>query len=141
MWSWAPGTVLYLPVCLWISLKSRQFPMGPTARVFLAAWIAVGLMALPIVMVMEIARAKTGIGFAVIWPALSFLLYGGAWAAVGIMRRKPWHGVVALGCLATAIAGALLIDDPAGWLVMGIGLLLFMGAPGFALMRQARSRG
>lgn len=141
MWSWAPGTALYLPVCLWISLKSRRFAMGPTARVFLAAWIAVGLIALPIVIVMEIARARTGIAFTAIWPALSFLLYGGAWAALGIIRRKSWHGAVALGCLATAIAGALLIDDPAGWLVMGVGLLLFMAAPGFALMRQVQDRG
>ena len=139
MWAtWIPGTIVYAPACILLHLRGRSFTPGPTARLFFTAGSAVGLIVLPILAVMVIAQLRTGIVFAMVWPALSFILWGGAWASLGIIRRKAWHGVVAFGSFATAMASAALIGGPAAWLVMAAGILLFVAAPGAAIILRAR---
>src|SRR5262245_5867689 len=71
MWSWLPGTVLYVPVCIWLSIRGHGQPMGPTARVFAAAWAAVGLTCLPIIIALIIGQVRTGAPLALIWPSIS----------------------------------------------------------------------
>lgn len=136
-WSWAPGAILYIPVVIWLSIAGRQQAKGPTARLFAAAWAAIGFTCLPIILLTILAASRTGVPYYEIWPALSFLLYGGAWAALGVIRRRAWHGAVALGCLATSFAAAMLIGQSTAWLVMGLGLILFMAVPGWAILRIA----
>jgi len=136
--SWIPGTVVYVPLAVFLHLRGRSYTPGPTARLFGAAWGAVGLTALPIIAVMAAAQWRTGIAFATVWPALSFALYGGAWASLALIRGKAWHGVVAAGSFATAVASAALMGAPGAWLVMAAGILLFLAAPGAAIVRGAR---
>jgi hypothetical protein len=136
--TWIPGTIVYVPLSIFLHVRGSQYTAGPTARLFTAAWGAVGLTAIPIVAVMLIAQARTGLSFAILWPALSFVLYGGAWASLAIIRRKAWHGVVALGSYATALTSAWLIDHPGAWLVMAAGILLFLAAPGAAILWRLR---
>ncbi len=136
--TWIPGTLIYAPLAVLLHIRGASLTAGPTARLFVAAWSAVGLTALPIITVMFVAQARTGISFAMVWPALSFALYGGAWASLGIIRRKAWHGVVALGSFATALASAFWIDAPGAWLVMAAGMLLVLAAPGAAILRRSR---
>ena len=136
--SWIPGTLIYLPLSVVLHLRGRSFTAGPTERLFRAAWAAVGLTAVPIIAVMLIAQARTGTSFVIVWPALSFVLWGGAWASLGIIRRKAWHGVVAVGSIVTAMASAALIDVPGAWLVMAAGMLLCVALPGAAIVRRWR---
>ncbi len=135
--TWVPGTLVYAPISLLLHLRGRSFTPGPTARLFFAAWASVGLIVLPILAVMTIAQLKTGLAFAMVWPALSFVLWGGAWASLAIIRRKAWHGIMAVISFATALASAALIDAPEAWLVMAVGILLCVAAPGAAIMRRA----
>jgi hypothetical protein len=136
--TWIPGTIVYLPLALVLHLRGMAYTAGPTARLFVAAWTAVGLTAVPIVLVMIIAQVRTGIAFALVWPALSFVLYGGAWASLSILRRKAWHAFVAAASFATALSSAALIGMPGVWLVMAAGMLLCLVMPGVAIMRRAR---
>ena len=136
--TWIPGTLVYAPASIFLSLRGRGFTAGPTARLFVAAWSAVGLIIVPTLAVMILAQMQTGVAYVRIWPPLSFVLWGGAWASLGIVRRKPWHAVVALGSIATALASAALVESPASWLVMAVGMLLFVAAPGAAIMLRAR---
>ncbi len=136
--TWIPGAVVYLPVSVFLHLRGRGSTPGPTARLYGAAWAAVGLVVLPILAVMVIAQVKTQLPFAMIWPSLSFVLWGGAWGSLGIIRRKAWHGVVAVGSVATALASAALIGASESWLVMAAGILLVVAAPGAAIMLRAR---
>jgi hypothetical protein len=138
MATWLPGTVVYAPLCLFLTLRGSGNTPGPTARLFIAAWSAVGLIVLPTVAVMVIAQLKTGVAYAMLWPALSFVFWGGAWASLAVIRRKAWHGIVAAGSLATALASAVMIKDTAAWLVMAAGMLLFVGLPGAAILSRAR---
>jgi hypothetical protein len=139
--TWLPGMIAYLPANLYINLKSRQESWGPGARVFGAAWAAMATMIPPTLLVMYVAQAETGHPFYMIWPALAFVLYGGAWALVAIIRRRLWHALVALGCFASAALCASLIRDTVQWLVMGAALVAFVGLPGAAIVRHAnRSR-
>lgn len=136
--TWLPGAVAYLPANAYINLKSRHSPMSPGARVFGAAWAAMATMIPPTLLVMSVAQVETGHPFYMIWPALAFVLYGGAWALVAIVRRKLWHAAVAVGCFGTAALCSAMIRDTAQWLVMGAALVAFVGVPGAAIVRHAR---
>lgn len=138
---WLPGAIAYLPANLIICLRHRHLAWGPTARAFGAAWAAIGIMIVPAVAVLLIGQAQAGHPFFMVWPALAFVLYGGAWAAAAIVRGGPWHWLAALGCFALALLCALLINQPAQWLVMAAGLLLFVALPGLFILRSGRPRG
>jgi hypothetical protein len=86
-----------------------------------------------------LAQQQTGMPFYLAWPALAFVLYGGAWMLAAIVARKPWHAAVALGCFAVAATCAALIEHNSQWLLMAGGLALFVAAPGIAIVRRARS--
>lgn len=136
IWAWAPAAAIYLLAVIFISLRSRGVTLGPAARAFAAAWTAVTLMTFTVIGVLVLASVRTGIGFYPVWPSLAFALYGGAWTMMGVVRRKlPVIGVAA-GCLLTALACAYLTGLNEQWLVVGIGLLLFLAAPGAAMMRK-----
>jgi hypothetical protein len=140
LWSWGPGTVVYLPLSVMLYLRGRHVPLGPSARVFGAAWAAMLAMTLTILIGVVMARIATGKPFEEVWPAIAFGLYGGAWTVVGLTRRRLWILAVAIGCFLTAVACAALIEKPALYLALGVGVLLFFGAPGAVIMFQARRR-
>jgi hypothetical protein len=135
-WAYMPATIVYIPICLWLTLRSRQQHWGPGARIFAAAWSGVSIMVFTIVGIMIAASIKSGINYAAVWPPIVLALYAGAWLALGIVLRRLWAILVAIGCSLTAILIATLTGAPEAWLVMGIGMLLFMAAPGAVMMRK-----
>lgn len=134
--AWAPATAIYIPLCIWFSVRGFRQTWGPAARMFAAAWSSVGLMTLTIVAVVTVASYRMGVNYAAVWPAIAMSIYGGAWLVLGILRKRLWPVLVAMGCCLTAVAMASLADRNEAWLLMGIGLLLFMGLPGFLMMRS-----
>jgi hypothetical protein len=136
-WSWAPGALAYLPAFLVLHLRTRGKTLGPSGRVFGAAWATVGIMTLGCVLVVTVASVATGANYAVLWPPLALVLYSGAWSVVAIIRRRAWLALVAAGCLGMAVTCAALISTSAMWLAMGIGLLALMAGPGVVIMLNA----
>jgi hypothetical protein len=139
IWAWAPATAVYVPICLWISVRGRSQPWGPGARMFAAAWSAVSLLTLTIVAVVVIASYTLKTNLAVVWPPLALAIYGGSWLVMGIMLKRKWALLVALGCCATAILMSFLAGTNEHWLVMGLGLLAFLALPGAAMSWKKRA--
>ncbi|HEX5005624.1 MAG TPA: hypothetical protein VFV70_00845 [Hyphomonadaceae bacterium] len=139
VWAWAPATAAYVPICLWINLRSSKQPWGPGARMFAAAWSAVALLTLTVVTVVITASFRTGLNYAGVWPAFALGIYGASWLVMGILLKRMWAVAVAFGCSVTAIVMSFLIDSPHMWLVMGIGLLLLLAVPGAAIMRKNKT--
>jgi len=142
MWgTWLPGTAVWLVI--WLVLQGRMKAMGaggfgPSARVFGAAWSAVGLMTAATVGLLMTATLATGqTNFIQLWPAFAFVLWGGSWSAIALVRRRWWLGLVALASFAFAIGAAALLAVPEVWLLMAAGLLLVFALPGAVILRQA----
>lgn len=136
LWS----TALYLPVMGLIFWLGRHAPKASSgSRAMAAAWGTIGLSSVTIVIALVVVGVRLGdpkiIAFA--WPPVAFALYGGAWLTFTIARNRPRWIVVSLGSYAMAIALAASTGSIDEWLTFAVGLLLFMGAPGFALMRQS----
>jgi hypothetical protein len=134
-----PGVLLYMPIHFWVARQRRGLTWGPAATAFGAAWAAMATMIPAAVVVLLVAQQQTGMPFYLAWPALAFVLYGGAWMLAAIVTRKPWHAAVALGCFAVAATCAALIRQNSQWLFMAGGLAPFVAAPGLAIVRRARS--
>ena len=135
---WLPGVLVYAPINAFIGIRGRHKALGPTARVFGAAWAAMGMMSIPAVLVLVLGEAQTGEPFHGIWPALALVLYGGAWVTIAMICRKLWNVLIAAGCFAAGLLCALLIRDPAQWLVMAGGFSFLVGAPGVGIVLAAR---
>src|SRR5690242_7460104 len=58
--TWAPATIVYVPIVAWLSLKGARMVWGPAARVFAAAWGGMAAMILPILALMACASLRTG---------------------------------------------------------------------------------
>lgn len=136
-----PGTLAYLPVNAWISFQGRGRPLGPSARVFGAAWAAMAIMNIAAVAVIILAGSKAGEPFYLIWPALALVLYGGAWIMIAMIRRKMWNLLIALGCFVCALLCALLVRQTVQWLLMAGVFFALIGAPGVAIVLAARRAG
>jgi hypothetical protein len=134
---WAPGAVVYLAIYPILMRRARGAAMGPAARAFAAAWCGVALMTAGAVATTVAASLALDRSFYEIWPSLAFVLYGGAWAAVAIVRKQLGWGLVALGCFATAVIAAATLTAPLTWLVLAAGLFLFVAGPGWAIVRRA----
>jgi hypothetical protein len=137
-WAYMPATAIYIPICIWLAYDGRRQQWGPAARVFAAAWSGVSIMTFTVVGIVIAATLKTGTNLAVVWPPTALALYAGAWLALGIVLKRLWAILLAIGCSLTAILMGALTGAPEEWLVMGLGMLLFMAAPGFLMMRTKK---
>ncbi len=138
VWGWLPAVLLHAPFSLWSARRHPGMTVGPALRMFTAAWFAMVLMTAAIVAAIYAARARTGIAFELIWPAVAAALYGGAWTVAGAARRSASDLVVAAGCFATAVTCGALAGSPAIFLALGVGIVLFIGGPGLAILIRAR---
>lgn len=139
-WVWLPPSILYLPVLGWLIWRGSRAPGGgPTQRGVWFAWAAVGMMTIAILIGLIGASVRVDPLFMVAWPPIALALYGGVWTLTGFMRGAKWHGAVALGCYLFSIAAAWSATTPAQWLFLGLGLLLFLGGPGIAIILKARA--
>jgi hypothetical protein len=136
--SWLPATIVYLPINLLIGRYASPTP-GPTARMVGAAWGAMAVMTVAAILAVIIASARAGLPYYEVWPALGFVLYGGAWTVAAIIRRNRVHGLVAAACFAVSLAAAALVRVPEAWLVMAAGFFLLLAWPGAAIVREDRA--
>ena len=58
-----------------------------------------------------------------------------AWSLAAVMSGLRWLRTVALGCFATAVAIAFLVDRPEVFLAFAVALLALVALPGWLLMR------
>ena len=140
LWSWLPASVLYVPVWFIINAKSDYRAMGPSARVFAAAWTSMFLMTLTIVVSLITAQAGTGVTYGLVWPSIACALYGGAWMVGALIRRRAWMGMVAVGCFGTAVACAAFVGRPEMLMILGAGLLAVFAVPGLVLIQLSRGK-
>lgn len=138
VWAYLPATFIYIPICIWLSLDGRKQHWGPAARVVAAAWTGVSIMTVTVVAIVVVATFRTGTNLAIVWPPTALALYAGAWLALGVVLKRWWATLTAIGCSLTAILMASLTDTPEYWLVFGLGLLLFLAAPGYMIMRKKK---
>ncbi|WP_293678423.1 hypothetical protein [uncultured Phenylobacterium sp.] len=137
--TWAPGVALWLPAYLILQRRGRGQGFGPSARVFAAAWGAMGLMTVATLALFAAAQAATGAFYFQLWPAMGFVLWGGAWSVVAIIRKRLWLGAIALLSFALGVGCAALLKSPDVWLALAAGLGLVFALPGAVILRQARS--
>ena len=138
-WLWIPATLIYVPILLVLRHRARSMIPGSGARVWIAAWSAMGLMSGAVLIALIMARGRINAPFLLLWPPIAFTLFGGAWAMLGIVRRQSSYGFVAGGAFATAIVCAMLISTPTQWLVTGIGILLWVAGPGAVIVLGTRA--
>ena len=139
-WLWLPAAILYLPVFIWLLRQGRADTWGPSKRLFISVWSAVGTMGGVTLACLIIATFKIGGYFMLLWPPLAFMLWGGGWMAVSIARRETWCKWLAWGCFATAALAAWLIRLPEQWLVMALGMIVWIAGPGLLIILRARRR-
>ena len=112
-WLWIPATIIYIPILVLLGRRGRSLTLGPEAKLWNAAWTAMGLMSVVVLIALIMARGRIETApFLLLWPPMAFALYGGAWALMGLVRRRLSYAVVAAGSFVTAIVCAMLISTP-----------------------------
>ena len=134
MLAWGPATAIYLPMLIWFAFRGFYRSGGLAARMFTGAWSVVGFMCLTCTAILIVASYKMKVNYAAVWPAIAMTIYGSAWLVQGILRRHLWLLLLAAGCCVTAVLMAFLVGQTELWLVMGLGLLVFMALPGALIM-------
>jgi hypothetical protein len=77
----------------------------------------------------------------VLWtfPLVLFTLYGAAWGVAFAVTRRTWFALVAGGCFVATLACGAFMGRPEEWMVLSLGLFVLVAAPGYAMVRGARS--
>jgi hypothetical protein len=142
------AAIIYVP--LLAAILARGFRVGAyggvSQRAVWLIWAGVGAMTLALAVGFIGASARDdldGEQVMIMWLPALLALYGGAWTLKALLRRAPWHGIVAAGCYVASIACAWTATPsrPASQhLLAGLALLAFFAAPGLAIMLAARRR-
>jgi hypothetical protein len=135
---WLPGALAYAPTLLFFARRSRGLAAGPAARLFATVWGMAGAMAVSALAVLAIAASQFGASVLLLWPALAFVCYGGAWGVIAIVRRKSWMGAVALASFATAAGLAAIARSPYVWLAEAIAIFLLLAGAGAMIAYTSR---
>src|SRR5688572_9230037 len=61
--TWAPGVIVWLPAYLWLQRGGGRGAFGPSAKVFGAAWAAMGLMTVATIGLLVTAQVASGVRF------------------------------------------------------------------------------
>lgn len=137
--AWAP-TVIFLVLMTIVIIMDRKNPQrGVTNRAINAAFSAVGVANLALIIVFAAAAARhKDFHYWLFHPAVVFILQGAVWLVTFMLRRRMWMLLVAVGWLVCGVAMGLLIERADLYLLISsVGLFGFMAAPGFYMMRQA----
>ena len=130
-------TVIYLILLAW--LKNRWGPLAgnTVAKAIGAVFGAVGLTSLVLAIVIgSLALRERSIQIWLIFPCVVMALQGMAWNVAGVLRKRPWMGLVGVGWFATAIVMGVALNTPAVYIsALGVGIFAFMLIPGAVMMR------
>jgi hypothetical protein len=139
-WAWVTGVVALVPV---LHLLQRRFPKpsGPASRAMRAAWLGVGSGITVAAIAFALGAWRLQLSSFVLWsfPVVLFTLYGMAWSVAYAVRRRLAFALVAAGCYTAALACGFFMGQPEEWLLLSLGLWALVAAPGFAIVRRARS--
>jgi hypothetical protein len=138
--AWAP-TVVFLVLMTIVIIIDRKNPQrGVTNRAVNAAFQATGVANLALIVVFAAAAARhKDFHYWLFHPAVVFILQGAVWQVIFVLRKRLWMLAVALGWLVCGVAMGVLIERADIYLLIAsFGLLAFMAAPGFYMMRQAQ---
>jgi len=138
LWAWAPAMLVHIPIWFALVRGKSLASVGPAKRAFAGAWQAMALMTLVMLVSLFIASTRLEAPLMMFWPSIALTFYGGAWFATATAQPSPLFTLIGLGSLATALVCAFLINTPAQWLVLGLGILAWLGAPGLLIMIRAR---
>lgn len=130
-------TALFIPVMIWIGIRNRNSVLrGATGQAVGRVFSAIGLANLALMVIIAWRAFVThNLETWLIFPCAVFVLQGTAWFFAWMMRRRGWHGLVALGWFASAIAMALTIGQLHLFIIFaGLGLWLCMALPGYLLL-------
>jgi hypothetical protein len=135
-------TLIFVPWIIWIVAKNRTAE-GPSivSRAVGRVFGAIGLANFVLIAIFAtVALRKHSLDIWLIYPCTVFVLQGTAWLFAFMMRRRLWHGIVALGWFVCALGMGFTISTPAFYVLFaGIGLWFFMALPGYVLMRHSGS--
>ena len=136
------STVVFVPLQIAMAVWGpKPKPGDSMARAFTPAWSGIGLITVVMLAVIFIAGARLHVALMwQVWTSLCFALWGACWWVVAMLRPRRGWMLVALGSLATAIANALLIGTREEVLGCAIGVLVWLGAPGFMIMLRAPAK-
>jgi hypothetical protein len=139
-WAWVTGVVALVPV---VHLLNRRFPKpsGPASRAMGAAWQGVGTGVTVAAVAFALGAWRLQLPSFVLWsfPVVLFTLWGTAWSVAYAARRRLAFALVAAGCYTVALACGFFMGQPEEWLLVSLGLLTLVAAPGFVIVRRARS--
>lgn len=131
-------TVVFLVVMSWILARNRGKTAGSTAKAFNAAFSAIGLTNLVLVMIFgPAAYAQHDWKVWMFYGAVAYALQGTGWLIAFNLRREAWMGLTALGWFAAAVAMGLFIGTATYALIAALALLVLMVGPGLIMMRKA----
>jgi hypothetical protein len=139
-WAWIAGVAVLVPSVL---VLQRRFPHspGPASRAMSAAWQGVGTGITIATVAFALGAWRLQVPSMMLWafPVVLFTLYGAAWTVAFAVRRRWAFALIAAGCYAAALGCGLLMGQPGEWLVLSLGLFLFVAIPGIVVVRQARA--
>ena len=139
-WVWVTGVLVLVPVVLLFQWRYPR-PSGPASRAMRAAWLSVGTSISVAGIALALGAWRLQLPSFVLWvfPVLLFTLYGAAWSVAFAVRQRLAFAFVAAGCYVVAVACGFSMGRPEEWLILSLGLFTLVAAPGFALVRRARS--
>lgn len=136
---WGPS-VAFIGFLIWFIRRHGGRPIGSTSRAVTAVFGAVGLSNL--ILCVSIGSISLRLHSQTIWliyPVVVMILQGMAWTVASMLRRKVWLGLVAMGWFGVGLAMAICIDNIEAYVIaVALGIVCFMTAPGYYLMRQPR---
>lgn len=137
-------TIIFCIVLGLIIWKDRKLPRGGVAaRALSAVFQGAGLANLVLAFVFAYGAQKFETpGLWLYQPIVVCMFQGVAWFVAWTIVRRPWLALVASGWFVMTVALGVVIGDIGAYLILlGAGLALFMGLPGLAIWRDARTVG
>jgi len=135
-------TLVFCVALTFIIWKDRKKPAGGVAsRALSAVFQGAGLANLVMAFVFAYGAQKTqNFGLWLYHPIVVCMFQGVAWFVAWVILRRAWLGLVAIGWFAvTATLGVVVGDDVSAYLfVLGVGLVVLMAIPGYAIWRGAQ---
>ncbi|HEY3812251.1 MAG TPA: hypothetical protein VGL66_03425 [Caulobacteraceae bacterium] len=139
LWVGLGPTVLCAAVILLMAVINRGVKQTSTQRALNAVFTSMGFANLSMVAVFAIvALQRHDWTIWELYACVVFAFQGAAWLASFALSKRMWRLAVALGWFATAVALSLLLGTADYILVAGLGLILFMALPGWAMVAAAR---
>ena len=140
-WMGLDALAVFLVILQVVIRQFRGVARGAASRAMSAAWTGVGLAFGVAVISLGIAAWRLQQPLLVLWvfPMILFTLYGAAWWIAFAVKRRGWFAGVATGSFVTAFVCALLTGRSDEWVVLGLGLFLWVAAPGVVILREARA--